>query len=203
MNRHASSASGFARTYGWGFLASVGVVAFAVSLCQRTINLTDEGYLLSQVVDMLSGKVLYRDMDAFVSPGIWFLLAGLFSVTEPSVLASRGLALAGYLATVFLTYRIAARLTSQAFAWGAVGILMTFTVWAFPAWTSAFYSPFAILFALAALDRLLEWRASRRTGQLFLCGLAIGLSIVFKQNYGAFALAGTVLAAGAICLEQG
>jgi hypothetical protein len=197
MNRHASGALRFARAYAWTFVASAGVVAFAVSLCQRTINLTDEGYLLSQAVDMLSGKVLYRDMDAFVSPGIWFLLAGLFSVTEPSVLASRGLALGGYLATVFLAYRIAARLTSRAWAWGAVGILMIFTVWAFPAWTIAFYSP-SRSFALAALDRL-EW-ASRRTGQSSV-RIAIG-SLAFKQNQ-SVRPGGCVAGHGAVCLEQG
>ena len=70
MNQWLSHAMGFARSRGGTFVASAVVVAFAYSLCRRGINLTDEGYLLSQVVDMLAGKVLYRDMDAFVAPGI-------------------------------------------------------------------------------------------------------------------------------------
>ncbi len=84
MNERLSRALDFARSRGWTFVATAVVVAFAYSLCRRAINLTDEGYLLSQVVDMLGGKVLYRDMDAFVTPGIWFALAGLFKLVDPS-----------------------------------------------------------------------------------------------------------------------
>ncbi|MFQ5418062.1 MAG: hypothetical protein ACE5FL_13600, partial [Myxococcota bacterium] len=101
----------FARSHGWALAGCAVVVAFAYSICRRGIILSDEGYLLTQVVDMLGGKVLYRDMDAFVSPGIWFLLAGLFEIVEPSVLASRILSFSGYLATLAVSYRITAGLS--------------------------------------------------------------------------------------------
>jgi hypothetical protein len=194
MIERFSRTRNLARSPWWAYLASALVVAFAYSLCRRAINLTDEGYLLSQVVDMLDGKILYRDMDAFVTPGIWFLLAGLFKLVEPSVLASRILSFAGYLGTLYVSYRIIMGLTSRAWAWSTVGLLMVFSIWAFPAWTTVFYSPFAILFALMALERLLEWRGSERSRDLVLCGLFLGLSILCKQNYGAFATAGTLIA---------
>ena len=175
----------FLRTHGVAIAASALLVAFALSLCRRSISLSDEGYLLLQSLDMLDGKVLYRDMDAFVAPGIWFLVAGLFSFVEPSVLASRSLALAGLLATYGLGFRIVARVADRGHAWAAVAGLAVFTVWAFPAWTFTFYSPFAVLFALAALDRLLAWRETRRERSLLMAGLWLGLSVAFKQNYGA------------------
>ncbi len=184
---------GFVRSWGLRAVAVAIILAFAYSLCRRGIVLTDEGYLLAQVVDMLEGKILYRDMDAFVSPGIWFFLAGLFQLVEPSVLSSRVLASAGYLGTLFLGYRIVSLSAGTAWAWAAVGSLMVFTVWAFPAWTLVFYSPFAILFALWALERLLVWKESRRSRDLVICGVLLGLSVLCKQNYGAFAIAGSVV----------
>ncbi len=177
------------------------VSAFAFSLCRRGIVLSDEGYLLLQSLDMLDGKVLYRDMDAFVTPGMWFLHALVFSLFEPSVFSSRILAFFGYLALLWIGYRIVARLATRTTAWCAVGALMVSTVWAFPAWTFSFYSPFSILFALAALERLLAWRVARRQRDLLLTGFLLGLSIGFKQNYGSAALVGSLLGLLVIRLE--
>ena len=96
------------------------VATFGYSLCVRGIVLSDEGYLLLESLDMLHGKVLYRDMDAFVAPGAWFAIAGLFALVEPSVWATRMLALAGYCATVLVSYRIVRRLCGRAWGVGAV-----------------------------------------------------------------------------------
>ncbi len=183
-------------------LSAVGaatVAVFAWSLCIRSLNLGDEGAILSQSLDLLLGQVLYRDMEAFVTPGIWFLVAGAFKTFGVSVLASRLPVFVGYLAMVFVSYRIVSCLATRAWAWGAVGTMMVFTVWAFPAWTFAFYSPFSILFALWGLERLLAWRAEQRSLDLVLSGLFLGLSIAFKQNYGALALVGA--AAGLIAIR--
>ena len=117
--------------------------------------MSDEGYLLLQAVDMLDGKVLYRDMDSFVAPGVWFLLAGLFSLVEPSVIASRMLALGGFVARPAWSTAARSSLAGRGAAAGAVVAMGVFAVWAFPAWTFSFYSPYAVLFALLALERLL------------------------------------------------
>jgi hypothetical protein len=182
-------------------LGGTAVAAFAFSLCRRGIILSDEGYILLQSLDMLGGKVLYRDMDAFVAPGIWFLHALIFKLFEPSVLVSRILAFSAYLTLLWLAHRIVARLASRSAAWAAVGIMMVFSVWAFPAWTFSFYSPFSIVFALWGLERTLAWRLERRAWNVLLAGFLLGLSIAFKQNYGIFALVGILLGLLAIRLE--
>ncbi|MED5262761.1 MAG: hypothetical protein VX574_10225 [Myxococcota bacterium] len=176
------------------------VLLATASLCWRGIVLSDEGYLLLQALDLRDGKVLYRDMDAFVTPGIWLLLAGLFSVVEPSVLASRFLALLCLLSTIAVSYIIVSRLAGRIYALACVGGLLVFSVWAFPAWTFAFYSPFAVMFALWGLERLLAWSQSKKARDLFFVGLWLGLSISFKQNYGVYALVGA--AAGFIALHR-
>ncbi len=163
------------------------LLAFGFTLARRGIVMSDEGYLLLQAVDMLDGKRLYRDMDSFVAPGVWLLLAGWFRLVEPSVIASRVLALGGFLATTGVVHRCTLRLAGRGAAAGAVLALAVFAVWAFPAWTFSFYSPYAVLFALLALERLLAWQLSRRRRDLVLCGAALGLALVFKQNYGVLA----------------
>jgi hypothetical protein len=192
----------FSGRSGW-IAAAVGllVVAFVIPLLRRGITMADEGYLLLQSVDMLGGKVLYRDMDAFVTPGAWLVLAALFKLVEPSVIASRIPVLVGYLAMIGVSYRIVASLTDRRSGLLTAALLMAGTVWAFPAWTFAFYSPYSVMFALAALERLLAWRRLGRNRDLLWCGVLLGLSIIFKQNYGVFAVLGIVAGLVSIRIE--
>ena len=193
--------AGLLRPPGSIFVAGAIVLAFGFSLCRRGIVMSDEGYLLLQAVDMLDGKVLYRDLDSFVAPGVWFLLAGLFSLVEPSVIASRMLALGCFAALTGVVHRCTFLLAGRAAAAGAVGAMGVFAVWAFPAWTFSFYSPYAILFALLALERLLSWRFPRRRRDMVWCGVCLGLAIVFKQNYGVLASVGVLVGLLAIHCE--
>lgn len=169
-------------------------LAFGLPLVRRGIILSDEGYLLQQALDLLNGRVLYREMDAFITPGAWFLLAGTFAIFEPSVIASRIPMLVAYVALCWTGYRIVAPISGRGWGLGAVAGLLAFSVWAFPAWTFAFYSPLAVLFALLALERLLAWQRAPRLRDLGLVGVWLGLSICFKQNYGIFALVGAAIA---------
>jgi enamine deaminase RidA (YjgF/YER057c/UK114 family) len=165
----------------------------AYPLARRSIILSDEGVMLAQAIEIARGKVLYRDLDAFVAPGIWYLLAATFSVFPPSVLLGRVIMLLGFGLTTVLSVRIALRFAPPACAlMTAVGLMVAY-VWAFPSWTFAFYSPFAVLFAIAALDRFLAWRSGQHKRDLFLTGVLIGLSIGFKQNYGALTFLGVLV----------
>ncbi len=184
-----------------GLVLGAAVLAFAWTLVRRGIILSDEGYLLLQSLDLAHGKVLYRDMDAFVAPGVWFLLAGLFRVFEPSIFVSRMAVLACYLGTLAVSARIVRELAGPRWAWACVAALLVASLWAFPAWTWSFYSPYALFFALFALERLLAWRARGRGRDLVAVGVLLGLSITFKQNYGAQALVGATLGFVAIRLE--
>lgn len=166
---------------------------FVLPLATRALTMADEGYLLMQALDMAQGKILYRDMDAFVTPGMWFLLAAVFQWFEPSVIASRYPVIVGYLVLIALAYRIPARVGGWRAGLFGVALMMMTTVWAFPAWTFAFYSPFSVLFALVGLDRLLAFHASDSRRDLVVASLFFGLSVLFKQNYGAFALIGAGL----------
>jgi hypothetical protein len=190
------------REWRWAMVVlGVAILGFGYTLCRRGIVLSDEGYLLLQSWDMTQGKILYRDMDSFVAPGVWFLLSGLFRVFGPSVFVSRMAALACYVATVLVSASIVRRLSGTRAALGAVAGFLVISVWGFPAWTWSFYSIYAVLFALLALERLLAWRESQAGRDLVWVGLFLGLALAFKQNYGAQALVGAALGAAAIRLE--
>jgi hypothetical protein len=186
---------------------ATGLLAFVgYHLLRRGINLSDEGFLLQQAVDMLAGKILYRDIEMFIAPGIWFMVAGLFEIVEPSVLASRAIAAASYLALPAVIFRLVrAQVGGRAgMHAGAICIALyaALAVWSFPHWTWAWYSPWSILFALLALQSVLTWREDRRGFRLLLVGLYVGLTAVFKQNYGLFALAACGLSVVALRIEK-
>ncbi len=176
---------------------------FGWSLCRRGIVLSDEGFLLLQSLEVAHGSVPYRDLDSFVAPGAWFLLAALFHFVEPSVLASRVLAFACWFTSLAVVVRIVSRLATPAAGWGAFGAFLVMSVWAFPAWTWSFYSPWSMLFALLAFERVVAWRGGRRSRDLLCIGLALGLALAFKQSYGVLAVAGCLLALLAALLEEG
>lgn len=183
-----------ARVVFWAAAAAV-----LVALCQRGLTLGDEGYLLSQANDMLNGKVPYRDLDLFVTPGVWYLIEALFSFTGPSVIATRIAAAVCLLATMLTVRRIVK--ASGGPLWGdfGAGLIPVFAVWAWPAWSFSFYSPWATLASLVGLTCALQWMNSRRSTWLVLCGLSVGIAVAFKQNYGVFAAAGCF---GAVLLDE-
>ena len=158
--------------------------------------------MLQQSLDLLQGQVIYRDMDSFVAPGMWFLLAAVFKIFGASVFVSRMLMLAVFLGLGLIGYRIVTPLAGWRYGLATVASLLLFSIWAFPTWTFAFYSPVAILLALAALERLLAWQRSQKSLDLALTGLLLGLSICFKQNYGVFALSGAALGYAAMRFEN-
>lgn len=185
-------------------LAALAGVGFL--LLRRGINLSDEGFLLQQSLDMLAGKVLYRDIEMFIAPGIWFLVAGLFALVEPSVLASRIVAAGSYFAVAAVVFRIVqVRVGGRAgLRYGAACVFLyaALAVWSFPHWTWAWYSPWSILCALLALQTLLRWRDDPRPRRLFWVGLFVGGTALFKQNYGFFAAAGCGLGVVLLRLER-
>ncbi|MFT5694326.1 MAG: hypothetical protein ACI9QQ_000300 [Myxococcota bacterium] len=182
--------------------ASVLAVAFVGwVLLPRGINMSDEGYLLQQCVDMLAGKVLYRDIESFIAPGIWFLITGLFSIVEPSVLASRSVAAVSFFAIPVLVFQIVRTRCGVRFAAGAAGCYAILGVWAFPHWTWAWYSPYAILLALLAMHSVLAWGERGNATLLIRAGVYVGLVATFKQNYGFLALVGCLVGVVGVSID--
>jgi hypothetical protein len=167
--------------------AAAAASAFTLAVCRRGITLADEGYLLTQAEEILNGAAPYRDLDMFVTPGVWYLNALTFRLFETSVFATRCLVALCFLATVAVAGDTIRRVSGP--WWAAAGMLLflPMLVWAFPAWSFSFYSPYSIFCATLALATTLAWTRSGRSIWLIATGIAVAGSIVFKQNYGVYA----------------
>jgi tetratricopeptide (TPR) repeat protein/4-amino-4-deoxy-L-arabinose transferase-like glycosyltransferase len=166
------------------------------------ISMLDEGTLVHIADRIASGEVLYRDVATGVMPAAYYLQALLFFVFGRSLLVGRlfmillfALASAG----VFLTAR---SVTSRAVALSTALSFSALSVshWRFPSYASE--AIFLVFLTLAAARFFLT---TRRRKWLFLTGLGLGITILFKQNYGAFVSLGVAvgLVAGAPDARRG
>lgn len=148
--------------------------------------LNDDGWYLHPTVRMLDGEILYRDIWTFYAPFEYHLLAWLFRLGEPSILLARSLWIVLLVGAVVGTYFVARRLAPPGVAWLPA---MVFAL--VPGqWSKAFYSVCTVAFLLAAaavLDR-------PRPRRFFVLGLAVGFSVIARQDLGFLQL----LLAGAI-----
>ncbi|MHC4933645.1 MAG: hypothetical protein ACYTGV_15805, partial [Planctomycetota bacterium] len=163
--------------------------AYLVPLRSHGLILCDDGYYLLPATRMLAGDVLYRDILVHYPPLRYHLLAAVFSLVEPSVLAARGVWIALLLAAAALTTRVSARLVPGWLAWVPAGILLLVP----GPWHKAPYALSSALFFLV-LARALE-----RPGRLrfAVAGAVAGMAVCTRQDIG-FAFVGLGAAAAVL-----
>jgi hypothetical protein len=169
-------------------LAVVIVAAFvyALGFHDKGLVMGEEGQILSEAQAILDGKVLYRDLDGYVTPGVWYLTAGVLALAGPSVNATRLVMCGLFALLVGAVFDITRRTASRAWALAALGLMALLKVISFPLGTFVFYTEFSVFFGVAAAWALLVHRQRGGRGLLALAGLAAALSILFKQNVGAY-----------------
>ncbi|HEX9726159.1 MAG TPA: glycosyltransferase family 39 protein, partial [Vicinamibacteria bacterium] len=167
-----------------------------------SISMLDEGALVHIADRIASGEVLYRDVATGVMPAAYYLHALLFFVFGRSLLVGRlfmillfALASAG----VFLTAR---SVTTRAVA---LSTALSFSALSVSHWRFPGYASEAIFLVFLTLAAARVFLSTRRQKWLFLTGLGLGFTILFKQNYGAFVSLGVAvgLAAGAPDARRG
>jgi hypothetical protein len=179
---------------GAGFTLAVAAAAtlWAWRFHDRGIVMAEEGQILSEAEAILGGRVLYRDIDGFVAPGVWYLAALILRVAGPDLNATRIAMVALFAFTALVVYGLCQEVTSRRVALLAVALLCVQKALAFPLGSFLFYTEFAIGFALAGAFALL--RAAQRGSAVASAGagLCIALCILFKQNIGAVLLLGSL-----------
>ena len=183
------SADTSARSRGGELLLTVLVGAVAVlaqlPLYDRWLAFLDEGYILAIADEINHGRIPYRDVTIDAPfPGAFYLLAGWFRVAGTSVRSSRVLALATFALMVVAVFRIARELLPRAWAFGVVGVFLAYRMWAFPHWHIFNYSPVAATLLLCATAAVLAYLRTERRWVLFAGGVAAGLGLLAKQDYG-------------------
>jgi len=160
------------------------VVALQVPFLLHFPVLMDEGGALQMGDDVRMGKLPYRDASSFAFPAVYYLLAVLFAIFEPSILVGRAL-----VATLFATATATAYLIAR-WSFGRRGALLVallfvaYRVWAFPHWHMPNYSTLAMTLALLGCWLAGEAVCRRGGALLVLAGSTVGLAVLAKQDVG-------------------
>jgi hypothetical protein len=171
-----------------GWLAVLGVAAVALAaqlpFYDRWVSFMDEGHILAFADILAKGGELYRDATLYPLPGAFYLLAGAFRAFGTSILVARTLVVvefAIFVAAVFLVLR---RLVPPALALVGVALLFVYRLWAFPHWQMYSYSSTALCLLAVGLACLTRFLAGAGTRWLVATGVAAGLGVLCKQDYG-------------------
>ncbi len=159
-------------------------LAFQLPTFDRSVSLMDEGHIL-QFADLVRrGGELYRDAALLPLPGAFYLLSLAFELFGPSIRVARWLVVVEFAALAALVFALMRRLVPRAWAWASLALLFTYKVWAFPHWLMYSYSTTSLLLLALGLYAFVVFleRGDRRL--LATAGLALGLGILCKQDYG-------------------
>ena len=142
----------------------------------------DEGIVLQGAQRILDGQIPYRDFFSFYTPGSFYLVAALFKVFGNSFIVARlSLAVTGAACSV-LTYLLARRVCSRAFALFAAGLATVAGVAYRFLVLHNWYSTLLACVALYSAVRLLE---SRKPAWAFAAGTFCSFTAMFEQSKGA------------------
>jgi len=150
----------------------------------------DEGVFVAAARQMLAGDQLYGDLFWNHTPGVIFLLAALYSLTGPMILASRLLSVGASVLTVAALYWAGTQLPQRrargARATAGLGAALFFASAPLAIFWSRFSSMENFTTLLAVLCLAGAWRALRRPDFAgarrwwLLAGVLAGSAILFK-----------------------
>lgn len=165
------------------------LVAFAawywLQYFNRSTNLLDEGSTAAQAMRVVNGELIYRDFFTVVTPGSYYTIAWLFRAFGEGLMVLRWAALVTGLGILLTTLTVGRRVMVWPFA-AAAGLLTT--VWGWFMVTPNFYSLEAALLSLIALACYVHGAPSWRW--MIYAGMATGVTVMVKQNVGAYTAAG-------------
>ena len=139
------------------------------------INMFDTGFQVYGADRVARGAVLYRDVFTLYTPGIYYATALAFKVFGTKVVVYHALMMVCVAASSALSYMVARYLMPTLFAF-FLGFFFPF-----------YYLPnWGIFFALLCLLLIFVYSQRCQRYWLFAAGLATGMSILFKQEVGAY-----------------
>jgi hypothetical protein len=139
----------------------------------------DEGTVLYDSFRITCGEVIYRDFFQFQGPVFYYIHAGLFAITGPSITAARALNLLVTALTATLIALIVARSLGALAGVGAAAIhaclLLPMYPYAYPHWLAEFFSLAGIYIIIISHGR---------PGLELAGGACLGLSVITVQSLG-------------------
>lgn len=155
----------------------------------RGISFRDEGFLLNNAVQIVHGKVPYRDFFMTTTPGAYYLQAKVFTILGQFVATDRILYLG--VITIFLLVLLFF-LEKEKPLLKSVILLLAGFIMVNPGGYAFYNSEALVLFLVSVL----VYRKYIRTKDLFflsLSGILFGLTFIFKQSYSVFGLLAVIV----------
>jgi len=172
--------------------ASAGLICYALFV-NRGLGLSVIGYSIAPAERVFAGEVPYRDFLFNYTPGVLFVNALLMKIFGVTMMVTRVGLLVFKLLTLMALFYVARRLTS---AWGAlIPVALTLSWLGHRQIFNVYPDQYLILFALLGLISMLNFTRSANAWWAALCGMAIGLALIFKHNVGLY-----LFAAGAFAM---
>jgi len=169
------------------------VAGFLFLLNNRTVNIFDEGILLTGTMRTMAGNVLHRDFYYNYGPGQLYLLAGLFKIFGPSVLVER---LSECLLAAFLVlsvYWLTRRYCSRAVSVGAACVCVLWVIGQMM--YQSLMNPLCTFAVWASWLMLPVDNASRQRRNSLVAGLSAAMMFLFRYDMGAGLVAANIASA--------
>jgi len=163
---------------------ALAAAAFQLPFFDRTMSVLDEGHILMFADLVANGGELYRDATLLPLPGAFYLLALAFDLFCSSILVARWILLIEFALLCAFGFVILRRIASTRAAWVGVGLLFVYRVWAFPHWHMYSYSTTSLCLLAGALVCVMRYFEKDDVRWLGATGLAAGLAVFCKQDYG-------------------
>jgi hypothetical protein len=171
-------------------------------LTSRAVVVFDEGVLLTCVMRVLDGQVIHRDFYYNYGPAQLYLLAAVFKLFGPSVLAERLVALTTSTCLATTIYVLTRRLCSRSVAAAATIVCMIWMI-GIGLTLSVLMSSVCLLILWSTWLILPVFQRTLPTRTALAAGLLVGLATLFRYDTGvALAMAHILTILLAICLRQ-
>ena len=165
--------------------AIAGVVCYGFFV-NRGLGLPILGYDISPAERVMQGEVPYRDFLYNYTPGVLWLNALLMRAFGTSVMTINLGLLVFKVSSLVALFYVAQRLSTARTA--LIPVALTLAWVGYRVVLRPYPTQYSMLFVLLALIFILRFDKTEQARWLFLCGLAVGLVFLFKQNVGVLLL---------------
>ena len=171
------------------WIVLISALAMQLIAYDQTVNLYDEGIILTGADSVFRGKLPYKDFWTMYGPGSFYLASFLFSVFEPSDFLVRAIGIISKSTIVALVFLSITRLANKSLALAGsaiiLGMLIELRQDAFPVFPAIALALGAIIFLEQGLDS--------RPKNFAAAGVCTGLAACFRHDMGFYlALAATL-----------
>jgi len=176
----------------WSTWLVLGPCFFGLALLgsvSRGFEAQDETWFLQVVHRVVSGEVLYRDVFYGATPLAVYVTLPFVYVFGSEIFVSKAVHAICFLLTLLVSCRVARQLGSGSRC--PLWVILPLFIYVSPHadTVGSLYTPLANLCYLLCFSACLSWFDGRGNRALLLAGIAAGLTLAAKQNYGVYVAA--------------